>query len=311
MKPEPVQPFPHLSPADLIHRLGAGRPLFLVDVLPREHFAAVHLPNAGNACIFEVTFLDQVRAITDDPAAEIVLYGAGAATLDALTAAEKLDRAGYRNLAILLGGLEAWCGAGQSLAGEEGAASGDPGTMLALADGRYRIDPQRSTVEWAGRNVNSRHHGFVGISRGEIAVSDGTITGSCELDMTSIRNVDLDGSEWQPVLHAHLNSDDFFFTSLFPRARFSILGSSMVAEPFVTVPNYQLHGILELRGVKAEQSFWATVARTADGTLVAEAHFDLDRTRWNVNYGSARFFEHLGRHAVFEPISIQLRIVAA
>lgn len=311
MNQEPVQPFPHLSPADLLHRLREGRPLVLIDVLPQERFAAVHLPNARNACVFEVTFLDQVRAITGDPAAEIVLYGADAATLDALAAAEKLDRAGYRNLAILLGGLEAWRGAGQPLAGEAPAGPADPGTLLELADGRYRIDPQRSSVEWAGRNVNSRHHGFVGISHGEITVRDGTITGSCELDMTSIRNVDLDGSEWQPVLLAHLNSDDFFFTSLFPRARFSILGSSRVAEAFVTVPNYQLHGILELRGVKAEQSFWATVARTADGTLVAEAHFDLDRTRWNVNYGSARFFEYLGRHAVFEPISIQLRIVAA
>jgi hypothetical protein len=34
------------------------------------------------------------------------------------------------------------------------------------------------------------------------------------------------------------------------------------------------------------------------------AHFDFDRTRWNVIYGSSRFFEHLGMHLVFDLISI-------
>jgi len=38
--------------------------------------------------------------------------------------------------------------------------------------------------------------------------------------------------------------------------------------------------------------------------------FDIDRTRWNVIYGSSRFFEHLGMHLMFDPISIQIRIVA-
>jgi hypothetical protein len=42
-----------------------------------------------------------------------------------------------------------------------------------------------------------------------------------------------------------------------------------------------------------------------------EAHFDLDRTEWGIIYGSARFFEHLGMHQVFEAISISLRLVMA
>ena len=40
-----------------------------------------------------------------------------------------------------------------------------------------------------------------------------------------------------------------------------------------------------------------------------EAHFDLDRTQWNVIYGSSRFFEHLGMHMVFDQISIELRLI--
>ncbi len=40
-----------------------------------------------------------------------------------------------------------------------------------------------------------------------------------------------------------------------------------------------------------------------------EGHFDIDRTRWKIIYGSTRFFEHLGMHKVFDLISIQVRIV--
>ena len=47
-----------------------------------------------------------------------------------------------------------------------------------------------------------------------------------------------------------------------------------------------------------------------DNGLVAEAHFDIDRTRWKVIYGSTRFFEHLGMHLVFDLISFQVKIVA-
>jgi hypothetical protein len=62
--------------------------------------------------------------------------------------------------------------------------------------------------------------------------------------------------------------------------------------------------------VKAEQEFMATVTRTEDSGLAIEAHFDMDRTKWNIIYGSTRFFEHLGMHLVFDLISIQVRISA-
>lgn len=39
------------------------------------------------------------------------------------------------------------------------------------------------------------------------------------------------------------------------------------------------------------------------------AHFEFNRTRWGVIYGSSRFFRHLGMHLVFDLISLQLRIV--
>ena len=48
----------------------------------------------------------------------------------------------------------------------------------------------------------------------------------------------------------------------------------------------------------------------AEGRFVAQAHFDFDRTLWNVVYGSGRLFEKLGMHLVNDLISLQLKIVA-
>ena len=47
-----------------------------------------------------------------------------------------------------------------------------------------------------------------------------------------------------------------------------------------------------------------------DGSLVARANFDLERTRWNVLYGSGKFYEGLGRRLVSDLITIDLKIVA-
>lgn len=62
--------------------------------------------------------------------------------------------------------------------------------------------------------------------------------------------------------------------------------------------------------MKVPLEFSATVSKTAENDFLAEAHFDIDRTKWGIIYGSARFFEYLGMHLVFDLISIQVRIVA-
>jgi hypothetical protein len=53
------------------------------------------------------------------------------------------------------------------------------------------------------------------LSGGEMTVKDASIKGSFEIDMTSIKNIDLDGDDSQPILISHLESDDFFLSKCF------------------------------------------------------------------------------------------------
>ena len=302
--------FPEITPAELQRQVSVNPKLFLIDTLPQEHFAQRHLPGASNACVYEVTFLQQVEAITQDKDTPIVVYGSCGTAHEAIVAAEKLARAGYGDLSILEGGLDGWLAAGLPLEGSATTHVNDPGTIFRIADGTYAVDVDKSIIEWTGRNPNGSHTGTVQLSGGKVFIAGERGEGTFSIDMHSIRNIDLAGDELQPVLIAHLNSDDFFFTRVFPTATFTMQGIDRLEEPFVSSPNYIVTGSLELRGVKARLTFPATLVQGEDDTLIAEAHFDVDRTRWNVIYGSARFFQHLGKHLVFDLISLQVRVVA-
>jgi polyisoprenoid-binding protein YceI/rhodanese-related sulfurtransferase len=286
------------------------KPFILIDTLTNDHFKAIHLPGARQACVFEVSFLDQIAAITTDKHAHLVLYGASDNSMEAAVAAEKLAREGFDHLYTLDGGISGWQAAGYPAEGESVDTPPLPERLLTLRDGTYRVDADQSLIEWAGHNPNTRHDGTVRIEKGEIEVKDGKPAGSFEIDMDAIENKSLAGDELQPVLIAHLKSDDFFFTRLFPTATFTIKSGTPRKEPYVSAPNVDVRGDLTLRGVKAGLSFPATVYQAIDGTITAKARFDLDRTDWNIIYGSTRFFEHLGMHLVFDTIHVDVKIVA-
>ena len=289
----------------------ADADVLTIDTLPNDQFEKAHLPGAKNACVFEVTFLEQVASQVPDKDTPLVVYGFSNRSRNAETAAEKLLRAGYTNIAVLDGGIEQWIGEGLAVEGR------DPNITavkpLHLPDGTYAIDLNESWIEWTGRNPNTRHFGSIQLSQGDVIIQDQIVTGRFVIDMQSIKNINLEGDELQPILEAHLKSDDFFFVELFPEAEYEIKRgvpkASSPAPSTCSSPNYDMNGTLTLRGIRAELNFDSTLNVLPDGRLSAEAHLDFDRTRWGVVYGSSRFFEHLGMHMVFDLISVQMKIV--
>ncbi len=278
--------------------------LLLLDTLPKARYQQKHLTGALQACVFEVSFLDQVADLCGDKKRSIIVYGASDQTHDAKTAAEKLRRNGYAQVSVLTGGLAAWEAAGHSL---EGDAAEQPAAKL--ADGTYPVDTEASVIEWIGRNPNNSHRGTLRLSSGEVRIAAGQIKGDFSIDMSSIDNLNLAGNDLKPVLEAHLKSDDFFFVEQFPTATFELTATPKTKRQPVSTPNYDIDGELKLCGISACQDFSATILPTDDGRMTAEAHFDIDRTRWGIIYGSTKFFEHLGMHLVFDQISLQLRIL--
>ncbi|MFZ0927715.1 MAG: YceI family protein [Syntrophobacteraceae bacterium] len=305
---EDTKSFAKITAEELYGKISRKTDLIIIDTLPKELFEKRHLPGAQNACVFQVVFLSEVEAIVPDRDREVVLYGSSSASHDAVTAAEKLVRLGYSKVFVLTGGLAAWREAGYPLTGND-PDSADEDDRFRLDDRSYTVDTGQSIIEWTGRNPNTTHYGTLRLLRGDITVRQGKLKGTFEIDMHSLKNLNLEGSEWQPVLIAHLKSDDFFFVEKFPSARFTIDSARKIGES-LSAPNFEVEGTLDLRGVRNDMKFLATISNLPDGAIAAEAHFDFDRTQWKIIYGSSSYFEHLGMHLVFDSISLRLRIVA-
>jgi len=83
--------------------------------------------------------------------------------------------------------------------------------------------------------------------------------------------------------------------------------SKSMQTPYQTDINYILDGELTLRGITKQQSINALISKI-DEKLVLNARVEIDRTHWNIIYGSAKFFKFLGMHKIFDKIFIEMRL---
>lgn len=284
--------------------LDAKRPFALLDVLPPEVFREGRLPGAVNACVYEVTFLDQVGALVPDRRMAVVVYCAGESSRASEDAAERLAAAGYEAVQRFAGGREAWREAGYPFEGRP-----DEPPEERPRDGQYVVDLERSLVGWVGRNPGGSHDGTLRFKSGRVRVKGGRVAkGVFEIDMRSLDVADLAG-DMADLLKRHLESEDFFAVARYPVARFEIERMVPVEGATPGAPNYEAEGEMTVRGVENPVAFPAT-AGVRGGELTLEAHFDLDRTRWNVNYGSGKLYARLGMHLVHDHITVQVRVLA-
>ncbi|MDD2735479.1 MAG: YceI family protein [Desulfuromonadaceae bacterium] len=290
-----------------LQELIAAGSISLIDVLLPEDFAMRHIPGSGNACVYEMVFLDRIAECVPDRDAAIIVYDESGETLTARTAKGKLEHAGYRNVAILEGGLQAWLAAGYPL---EPAVTADLSAAV-VDDGMYILDVERSVVEWSGRNINNRHHGRIQISAGEVVLENGRPkAGRFVLDMNAITNLDLQDEGWRSMLLRHLTSEDFFDVEHFPEVTFELRGAAAIAACTPGTPNMEITGLLTIKDSAHAISFPAIVAAQEDGSIKAQATCSFDRTLWNVCYGSGKMYERLGMHLVNDVVSVDVFIIA-
>ena len=273
----------------------------LIHVLPPEHYKNVHLKGAVNICVYETRFVPKVQALDLKEDQKLIFYGQSENELDAKTACEKLEGLIPQECYVLEGGLDVCT---QGLEGEQMML--DDGQFLHLDDGKYILE-QESKIEWTGANANGKHYGEIFFKHGNLTLKDQALSGDFVLDMDSIKTLDLSLEEGASYLDEHLRSEDFFLVKLFPEARYSFKDIKALPKPYQTDINYQIKGDLTLRGLKRTQSFNLLLSEV-DDKLVMNARVELDKTRWDIFYGSAKFFKFLGMHKIFDTIFIDLRL---
>lgn len=153
------------------------------------------------------------------------------------------------------------------------------------------------------------HNGSIQLLKGDIQVDKESIVGGYfDIDMTSIKDLDMPPADGGRDLEEHLKNNDFFATDKFPTARFEISKSEKIKDARAGGPNYDITGNLTIKGNKNTLSFPATITFNENG-MQAKAKFKFDRTKWNIHYNSGKVFSDVGDGAISDAIAIELDVV--
>jgi polyisoprenoid-binding protein YceI len=165
-------------------------------------------------------------------------------------------------------------------------------------------DLTSSFVKWTGYKVTGQHFGKVMLKSGSLEFEgDNLIGGAFEMDMTSITVEDLTG-EGAKKLGGHLKSDDFFGVAAHPTSKFVI--TKVVSRG--TPGAYKIIGNLNLKAATKELRFNADI-KTVEGKQTAVAKIKLDRSEYDIRYGSGSFFDNLGDKTIYDEFDLEINLV--
>jgi len=189
-------------------------------------------------------------------------------------------------------------------------ASGEAAEAGATAV-NYTIDPASSKVEWVAKKVTGQHNGSVALKSGELKAEAGAITaGKFTLDMNSILVLDLPAEdEYNAKLLGHLKSADFFNVESAPESSFEIVSVEPIAGAAAGAANYNVKGNLTIKGISKAITFPATI-NVSENNVAANAEFDVDRTEWDIKYGSGKFFQDLGDKMINDEFTVKFALNA-
>jgi polyisoprenoid-binding protein YceI len=165
--------------------------------------------------------------------------------------------------------------------------------VAALDDGLYQAVSERSGISWNASKVTGKHNGTVVLKSLSLEVKNGTIaSGKVIMDMSAITVLDLQGEE-KGKLEGHLRSTDFFSADAFPEASFQITSVNFTAAQVAEVT-----GNLSIKGITASQKGTFTVLQSGDSSIQIAGAMAIDRTAFDIRYGSGKFFSDLGDKAI-------------
>lgn len=153
----------------------------------------------------------------------------------------------------------------------------------------YNVDVAASVVNWKGTKPLGAHDGVVSLKSGSLVLEEGKLVdGEFIVNMNSIKNVDMKGTEGAGKIEGHLMSADFFDVAKYPTSKFVITSVKDAGAGKINVT-----GKLTIKDVTKTVTIPAMISTTAGITTFKSETFTINRTEYNVKYGSKSFFDNL------------------
>jgi len=173
---------------------------------------------------------------------------------------------------------------------------------------RVEISPAESSISWVGRKLTGAHAGTVPVKSGEVVLEGNTIkSGSFGINLAGVQVTDITDQKQNSKLVGHLKSGDFFAADMFPTAQFTIESAVPMANPLPSGENTTIKGSLAIKGISKPVEFPAKVA-IKDGVAEAFGKAKLDRTQWDIRYGSGKFFQGLGDKLIYDEFEVDFTL---
>ena len=170
----------------------------------------------------------------------------------------------------------------------------------ALFAQKAKVDTKNSTIEWYGKKITGQHNGHILLKSGHLEIEDDRIiAGIFTVDMASITVEDIENENYNQKLVNHLKSDDFFGVEAYPTAQFVVKQSTKFINGKAT-----LEGDMTIKGNTERISFEVTKSGYEYVTQI-----DIDRSKYDVRYGSNSFFDNLGDKAISDIFTLDIRFI--
>lgn len=175
--------------------------------------------------------------------------------------------------------------------------------------GLYSFDRAYSKINWEGKKTMIKEWvdtGSISIESGDITLVDDKITeGKIKIDMNTISAQKTGSGSKEDSLSKHLKSSDFFNVEKFPTSEFILTSLIKTDNKF----EYIAEGDITIKNITKTIEFPMTIYME-DGLIFLKTEIVLDRTEFDIRYGSASFFNNLGDKVIDNNFILKLELVA-
>ena len=160
-----------------------------------------------------------------------------------------------------------------------------------------KVDVEQSKIAWKGYKVTGEHEGTIDLKEGTLTFEGDQLKGgNFVVDMTSLTDTDLEG-EWKGKLEGHLKSDDFFGVEKHPTASLVFTNVQKNGD------HYTVTADLTIKNITNSVNFEMVIE---DKT--AKASLKIDRSKFDVRYGSPSFFNDLKDKAIYDEFDLNVSL---
>lgn len=169
-------------------------------------------------------------------------------------------------------------------------------TATTPIDGEKKeVKVSESTVTWKGYKVTGAHNGSIALKSGHLEMNGKKLTGGeFVVDMTTITVNDLEAGKGKEKLEGHLKSADFFGVENNPTSKLVFTSVKPMNDN-----SYTVTGDLTIKGITKPVTLVVSMFENK-----ATATVKIDRTKFDIKYGSGSFFDNLGDKAIYDDFDL-------